>query len=45
MLFDYSLKAVLLIYRYRSRKWLNIKIYAANSQAAGKNIDSDKKNT
>lgn len=26
MLFDYSIKAVLLIYRYRSRKWLNIKI-------------------
>ncbi len=26
MLFDYGIKAVLLIHRYRSRKWLNIKI-------------------
>lgn len=26
MLMDYSIKAVLLVHRYRSRKWLNIKI-------------------
>ena len=45
MLFDYSLKAILLIYRYRSRKWLNIKVYATNEPQTGKNIDSDKKNT
>jgi Na+-driven multidrug efflux pump len=29
MLFDYAIKAALLIHRYRSRKWLNIKIDAA----------------
>lgn len=45
MLFDYSLKAILLIYRYRSRKWLNIKVHASNDQQTGKIIDSDKKNT
>ncbi|MEP1472007.1 MAG: MATE family efflux transporter [Halieaceae bacterium] len=45
MLFDYSLKAILLIHRYRSRKWLNIKVHATNTPQTGKNIDSDKKNT
>ena len=29
MLFDYGIKAVLLIHRYRSRKWLNIKFELA----------------
>jgi hypothetical protein len=26
MLLDYAIKAAMLIYRYRSRKWLDIKI-------------------
>jgi putative MATE family efflux protein len=26
MIFDYSIKAALLVYRYRSRKWLNVRI-------------------
>lgn len=30
MLFDYSIKAVLLIHRYRSRKWLAIRVHATN---------------
>lgn len=44
-LLDYSIKAGLLVYRYRSRKWLStameIKVGAENSRS----IDSDKNNT
>ena len=29
MLLDYSIKAVLLLHRFRSRKWLNIKLDSA----------------
>ena len=30
MLFDYSIKAILLIHRYRSRKWLTIRVHGSN---------------
>ncbi len=33
MLFDFSLKAVLLLYRFRSRKWLDVKIEHAAAPA------------
>ncbi|NQX87770.1 MAG: MATE family efflux transporter [Halioglobus sp.] len=43
MLLDYAIKSGLLVYRFRSRKWLDIKIGAAINLTA--TVDSDKKNT
>ena len=42
-LLDYGIKAGLLIYRFRSRKWLDIKIDTTGQ--APLPVDSDKKNT
>lgn len=42
MLADYSIKAILLIIRYRSRKWLNTLTAGNNSPEIGSAIDSDK---
>jgi putative MATE family efflux protein len=44
MLADYSLKAILLLRRYRSRAWLQLNP-AANRAVIAATIDSDKKNT
>jgi Na+-driven multidrug efflux pump len=43
MLLDYGIKAGLLIYRFRSRKWLDIRIDTTGQ--APLPVDSDKKNT
>ena len=46
MIFDYSLKAVLLIHRFRSHKWLDVKVDSPEDRASEAPImDSDKKNT
>ncbi len=45
MLLDYSLKASLLVYRYRSKKWLTVVINTPSSAKFTTAVDSDKKNT
>lgn len=42
MLLDYAIKAAMLTYRFRSRKWLDIKIDLGNRTAPHASIDSDK---
>ena len=42
MILDYGIKATLLIMRFRSGKWLDIRVAVADTQAT---LDSDKKNT
>ena len=44
MLADYSLKAALLLRRYRSRAWLNLPA-TGNAPVIAATVDSDKKNT
>ena len=45
MIVDYSIKAALLLYRFRSRKWLDIKISTFDGALQHATVDSDKKNT
>jgi Na+-driven multidrug efflux pump len=46
MIFDYAIKAVLLIHRFRSYKWLDVKVGSdLPVPAAAAVMDSDKKNT
>ena len=45
MLLDYSLKATMLISRYRSRKWLTAFVNSSSSAKFTSAVDSDKKNT
>lgn len=45
MLFDYAIKASVLLYQFRSRKWLDIELDAADVSANPALVDSDKKNT
>ena len=45
MLLDYSIKASMLLYRYRSRKWLDIRISTTDEVIQHNTVDSDKKNT
>ena len=45
MLLDYSIKAIMLLRRYRSRKWLTSVGIAAEANAHVATIDSDKNNT
>lgn len=45
MIIDYSIKATLLYHRYRSRKWLDVKITLTEETPALSTVDSDKKNT
>ena len=47
MIFDYAIKAGLLIHRFRSYKWLEVRLGSdpAGPAAAAATMDSDKKNT
>jgi len=45
MLFDYSIKAIMLLRRYHSRKWLTSVSTPAEADGQLSTIDSDKKNT
>ena len=45
MILDYGIKATLLLHRYRSRKWLDIRIAAIGDTDQQFTVDSDKKNT
>jgi hypothetical protein len=45
MLFDYSIKAGMLLRRYHSRKWLTTVGTSAWANEPTVTIDSDKKNT
>ena len=45
MILDYCIKAALLVVRFRSGNWLDIRISPAKSGNLATSIDSDKKNT
>ena len=45
MIFDYGIKALLLLSRYRSRKWLDVKIDLSHEPIQHAIVDSDKNNT
>jgi putative MATE family efflux protein len=45
MLADYSIKAALLLHRYHSMKWLNVRISYGNDRYRHTAVDSDKNNT
>ena len=45
MLLDYTIKAVMLLIRFRSGKWLDIKLTGVGSASEQSTIDSDKNNT
>jgi len=45
MLLDYTIKAVMLLIRFRSGKWLDIKLTGVGAASKQSTIDSDKNNT